>query len=66
MALGCERLRVLERGECHVVRSGRTLRTLKAGKGDVLEPLMMCILEGGGEGNNLREGGNKFCFWFDE
>lgn len=31
VALGCERLRVLERGECHVVRSGRTLRTLKAG-----------------------------------
>ena len=47
VALGCERLRVLERGECHVVRSGRTLRTLKAGKGDVLEPLKMCILEGG-------------------
>lgn len=31
VALGCQRLRVLGQGVCNVVRSGRTVRTLKAG-----------------------------------
>lgn len=30
VALGCQRLRVLGQGVCNVVRSGRTVRTLKA------------------------------------
>lgn len=31
VALGCQKLRVLEQGHCNVVRGGRTIRTLQAG-----------------------------------
>ena len=31
VALGCQRLRVLERGSCEVLRGGRKLRTLRPG-----------------------------------
>lgn len=31
VALGCQRLRVLERGSCQVLRGGRPVRTLEPG-----------------------------------
>ena len=65
MALGCERLRVLERGECHVVRSGRTLRTLKA-LGGACGTLVKCIVvEGGGRKQFGGRGNNFLVCWFD-